>query len=156
MKRMIRASYSDETSRVTETLTRTISVIIQNVEVEVDENSIEFSNYDWAAPDGDGAHDNFWASEEDDPAIDLLDDTSGVADKVQKLLLDKVFEHIDTYRTFTINKCSIELIYLVPDVEFEVSESGVYTHQGDVDYDDSDIFWSEADSKILKCDYSRL
>ena len=155
MKRMIRASYSDEIDRVTETLTRTISIIIQNVEAEVDENSIEFSNYDWAAPDGDGEHDSYWESIEDDPSIEL-DDTSGVAEKVQKLLLEKVFERVNMYRTFIINKCSIDLIYIVPNVEFEVYQSGVYTGQGDVFYNDSDIFWSEADSKILKCDYSRL
>lgn len=157
MKRMIRASYDDRDGQpdkmTTSTLTRTILVEMYDVEVEVDENSIDFENFDWAAPDGRGDYDTDWESDESDPVI-ILDDTTGVAEKVEKLLLDKIFEHVDKYRAFNITKCEATLVYLVPDVEYEVSSYGKATGH-DVSYDKKDIYWSEADSTI-ECDYERL
>ena len=154
MKRMIKASYDEQDEIITTSLTRTISIYLKDIEVEVDEDSIEFSNYDWAAADGRGDYESDWESVEDDPTI-VLDDTSGVAEKVEKLLLDKVFERVNQYRSFIINECTVDLVYIVPDVQYEASGRGVYTRQGDVNYSKSDIFWSEADSKI-DCDWSRL
>lgn len=154
MKKMIRASYYDDadSEEVTETLTRTITIEIEDEEVEVDEDDIVFSNYDWAAADGNGEYESTWQSDEDDPVIEL-DDTSGVRDKVIDLLLNDVFEHVNTYRTFKINKCVARLVYIVPDVTYEKGRYGSVGN--DVYYDTSDIFYSEADSKI-ECDWSRI
>lgn len=153
VKGSISPADDDYTERITTALTRWIEIVIENVEVEVDENSIEFSKYDWVESLGDEF--GYIPSVEDDPEIDDLDDVDGVIEKVQKLLLDKVFDHVDRYRTFTINKCSVDLAYIVEDVEYEANNRGYYTHQGDVDYSTDNIHWSEADSTI-DCDYSRL
>lgn len=156
MKRYIK-SYTeaddDYTERITTALTRGIELVIENVEVEVDENSIEFSSYDWVESLTDEF--GYIPSVEDDPGIDDLDDIDGVIEKVQKLLLDRVFDHVDRYRTFTINKCSVDLAYIVEDVEYEANNRGYYTNQGDVNYYTDNIHWSEADSTV-DCDYSRL
>ena len=165
MKRYIKSAYYDDDNvydgrdgqpneDVTTALTRTITLSIKDVEAEVDENDIEYSSYDWASYNGDGEHEVDWPSDEDDPQIEDLDYTSSIADKVTELLLDKVFEHVDQYRTFKINSCKVTLVYMIPDASYEVSSYGAPTG-GKVDYNRKDVYWSEADSTI-ECDWSRL
>lgn len=143
----------DYTERISTTLTRTIEIVMQDVEIEVDEDNIEFSKYDWVESLSDKF--GYIPSSEDDPEIDELDDIDSVIEKVTKLLLSKVFESVNRYRTYKINKCSIDLAYLVPYVEYEATNRGYYTGQGEVIYDADDIYWSEADSTV-ECDWSRL
>lgn len=139
----------DYTERITDTLVRTIDLDLSGVEIEVDKNSIEFLSDEWLS----GADQfGFFTSEEDDPEIDNLDNVDDVADKVAELLLDKVFGHVDEYRSFKFIRCYITLVYNV-EAEFEANNRGYYTKQGDVEV--LDIDWDKANSTV-DCQYSRL
>lgn len=153
MKRFVKSAINpwdeDYTQVITDTLVRTIDLDLSGLEIEVDEDSIEFSNEDWLS---DADQFGFFTSVEDDPQIKQLDDVDGVADKVIELLLDNVFDHVNRYRSYKLNKCYVTLSYDV-EAEFEATNRGYYTRQGDVDT--LEVDWNKANSTV-ECEYARL